>query len=127
MSRLSNCLFTRRYEDADKCFFCGENTHGIGGFWRGCDKEIAVCVNCKDKLIGLFFDTCLDDEEFIEKIREFKVVNGFEFAKDDTFEILEYIELAPYLREIAKKKSDREKRIRYNLFLKLKEEFEGNK
>ncbi len=125
MSRLSSCAYTRLLHEEDYCFFCGNNTHGVGGLWVGDSKEMVVCIHCKDKLIHLFFDTCLDDKDFIEKAQEVKLCNGFEFAKDDTFEILEHIELTSYIHKIASRKSEREKRDRYEIYQKLKKEFEG--
>lgn len=125
MSRLREMDDSRGAYNTNKCSFCANETNGIGGFWAG-HIDICVCVDCKYKLIHLFFDTCADDKGFITRMREFSVCNpGIVFSEDDMIAISEYIEATPFVSDIAKHKAKIEKELRYKQYLKLKNEFEG--
>lgn len=123
MSKVSDSL---KLGIDNKCSFCNKETL-IGGYYNCEEGEIVVCTECIDKLIHLYIDASLDCTVTVGHMGlELECLNVDNVSKKSDCEII-----ADYLgvkaKEIAKNKDEIFKDIRYRQFLKLKEEFEGDK
>lgn len=135
MSRLSTLPNSLIRGEDRKCTFCGDLIEA-GGHWNclydddlGDFNKILVCKSCKDILLHLYIDTCMDNEDLMCNMQfHLNGLNNQVYGKDyhvisQEEVVVDYIKTFT-LDEIAEKKANDRKQRRYREYLKLKSEFE---